>query len=232
MIEQRTPEWLAARCGRITGSNASKIVHRLKNGDYSSDRQSYMIQLLAERMTGSVSDNWVGKAAQRGVEMEPVAIAAYETETGSFVESGYWVDVGFWGCTPDAFVEEDGILSIKCPNTTTIVKQRFFETDIQPDYYWQVVAEMAATGRKWADIAVYDDRFARPEDRLWIRRVERGEDEIARLLSEFEMFNRELDELCAGIGLQWTRQRALPASVAEPLLETEALLDLERYLRG
>jgi hypothetical protein len=67
---------------------------------------------------------------------------------------------------------------------------------------------------------------------LWIRRVERNGEEISKLLDEFAKFDEELGTICDDIGLQWPREHALPASVAEPLIASETIMDIERYLRA
>ena len=230
MIEQRTPEWYAARCGVITGSNAWKIMSIKRDGEPGAERQTYMIQLLSERMTGSVADNFTTKDMQRGIDLETHAIMEYESDTGSIVIGGYWVDAVFWGCTPDGFIDDNGILSVKCPRTTTVVRQRFFETEIPKDYYWQAIAEMAATGRKWVYLMVYDDRFSRRQDQVWIRRIERDNEAVSRLNEEFSRFSSELDSICDRIELSHRRvrkdhQRAISLAEAE-------LRGIEDYLRA
>lgn len=126
---------------------------------------------------------------------EPAAIRAYEARTGMITEPGAWVECNTWGCTPDAFVEDDGLLSIKCPRSTTIVRQRYFDTEMPPEYYWQAISEMVATGRRWCDLARYDDRFLRWHDQLWIERITYSAGDGARLVAEIAKFNAELDRI-------------------------------------
>lgn len=159
------------------------------------ERQAYMVELIAERLTGSCADHYTTADMQRGIDLEPAAIRAYEARTGMITEPGRWIERGTWGCTPDALVGDDGLLSIKCPRSTTIVRQRFFDTEIPPEYYWQALAEMAATGRLWCDLARYDDRFLRPADRLWVERIDRDGMDVARWLAELAKFNAELDAI-------------------------------------
>ena len=51
LMEQRTPEWRAARLGKATGSRIADIVARTKSG-YSTSRANYAAQLVCERLTG------------------------------------------------------------------------------------------------------------------------------------------------------------------------------------
>lgn len=236
MIEQRTAEWYAARCGKPTGSQMWRIMASTErwcvveaggNGEVISshlteeaaeraaatkknvalgaavvqtftptaERIAYMVELAAERLTGSTADHYTTTDMQRGIDLEPAAIRAYEAATGLITTSGYWIECGTWGCTPDAFVESDGLLSIKCPRSTTIVRQRWFDDEMPAEYYWQAMAEMVATGRKWCDLARYDDRFLRYEDRLWIERIPYNCKDGARLVAEINAFNAGIDRI-------------------------------------
>lgn len=186
MITQRTPEWYVARRGKPTASQAWRIMATKKNGEPTAERITYMVELLAERLTNSVADRYTTGDMQRGIDLEDAAIRAYEAETGFITEPGYWIDCGVWGCTPDAFVESTGLLSVKCPRTTTIVRQRYFDHEMPHEYYWQAMAEMAASDREWCDLLRYDDRFMYHNDIFWLVRIERNNDDIIR-------FNRELD---------------------------------------
>jgi YqaJ-like viral recombinase domain len=198
IIQQRTPEWYAARCGKPTASQAWRIMAVKKNGEPSSERVTYMIELLAERLTGTVADHYTTRDMQRGIDIEDEAIRAYEAETGLLTEPGYWIDIGTWGGTPDAFVDVDGLVSVKCPRSTTIVRQRYFDTETPPEYYWQAQAEMTLTNRKWCDLVRYDDRFTQPSDQLWIVRIDRNDGECASLQNEICRFLDELDAFVPG----------------------------------
>jgi hypothetical protein len=47
-MEQGTPEWFAARLGKVTASRVCDVVARTKTG-YSKDRDGYMAELICER---------------------------------------------------------------------------------------------------------------------------------------------------------------------------------------
>lgn len=203
MITQRTAEWYMARRGKPTGSNAWKIMATKKDGAPSAERVAYMVELVTERLTGAVASHNATSDMQRGIDLEPEAIRAYEIETGLALQPGHWVDMEDWGCTPDAFVEDDGLLSVKCPRSTTIVRQKYFlkdhsivERERPPEeYYWQAVAEMVATGRKWCDLLRYDNRFIRKDDRYWVVRIKRNQPDCDLFVRELTMFIKELDSI-------------------------------------
>ena len=192
-IVQRSDAWYAARRGKPTGSGAWRIMSTKRNGEPSAARESYMIELLAERLTGQLTNHFETEPMREGMRQEPEAIQAYEFVTGEMVEPGYWIDKLTWGCTPDGFVGDDGILSVKCPLPKNIIRQRYFEDAVEPEYYWQMVAEMAATDRAWCDLAIYSDQFSDPEHRIWIRRIDRDENAVALFVEKLNEFLRELE---------------------------------------
>ena len=123
-IDQRTPEWFAVRCGKVTASRVADLMARIKTG-YAASRDNYMAQLVCERITGKPAESYSNAAMQWGTEQEPFARAAYEAHTGVIVE-----ETGFHshptieaaGASPDGLVGEDGLVEIKCPNTATHIE--------------------------------------------------------------------------------------------------------------
>ena len=50
---QRSPEWFAARAGRLTGSMAGDMLATIKSGEAAA-RRDYRLQLALERLTGNI----------------------------------------------------------------------------------------------------------------------------------------------------------------------------------
>lgn len=48
---QRTDDWYAARLGKVTASRVADVIARTKTG-WGASRQSYMDDLIVERITG------------------------------------------------------------------------------------------------------------------------------------------------------------------------------------
>ena len=67
---QGSPEWHAARCGRVTASRVADIMRKIKSGGVSASRNTYMGELVAERLSGMVSDGFKSKAMEWGSETE------------------------------------------------------------------------------------------------------------------------------------------------------------------
>jgi hypothetical protein len=76
-MEQRSPEWFAARLGKVTASRIADVCARTKSG-WGAGRKNYMADLVAERLTGVKSEGFTNAAMQWGTDMEPEARVAYE----------------------------------------------------------------------------------------------------------------------------------------------------------
>lgn len=194
--DQRTEDWFSARMGCVTASAVYQVM--TKGGG--ATRRNYMMKLLCERLTGKQEDFYTNAAMQRGTDLEPIARSAYEIDKGVMTqETGFVLhpDIKSFGASPDALVNGDGLLEIKCPNTSTHID--FLQGgEIDKKYIWQMQAQMACTGRKWCDFVSFDDRL--PEA-LSYRCVRVDFDEAAQneMVKEIEKFIAELDELCTSL---------------------------------
>ena len=71
-MKQGTPEWFAARLGCVTASRVADAVAMTKSGP-SERREKYLLQLVAERVTGQATQTFVTADMMRGIEDEPMA---------------------------------------------------------------------------------------------------------------------------------------------------------------
>lgn len=182
--EQRTPEWFAARAGRLTGSKAYLVTDFLKSGKESAGRRDYRLQLVCERLTGKPledGDGYTNAAMQRGIELEPAAFAAYEALTGSMAhKSGFLAHTSLMvGCSLDGHIDHfRGILEIKCPKSATHLGYWRGPGTVPEDYLPQVIHNLWVTGAEYCDFLSYDDRF--PEDmQTFLVTVKREDVDIA-----------------------------------------------------
>ena len=162
LIEQGSPEWLALRCGKATGSRVADALKKNKDGKYAASRIDYAYDLALERLTGEPQGpdlsnvRWV----QDGKEWEADARSLYEFLTDNEVRQiGFATHdtIELFGASPDGLVGEDGVLEIKCPKAKThlgylLAKEPPF------DYLYQMDAEMACTGRKWCDFVSFNPK--------------------------------------------------------------------------
>jgi putative phage-type endonuclease len=196
-IAQGSDEWLSARLGLVTASRVSDVVARTRSG-WGASRANYMAQLIAERLTGTIQESFQTDAMKHGLATEPEARATY-----SFLMDTDVIEIGFVrhptikdsGASPDAMVENDGLLEIKCPSTSQHIDTLLGEP-IKAAYICQMQWQMACTEREWCDFVSFDPRM--PEHmRLFVQRVQRDDKQIAELEAAVCEFLAELDDKVA-----------------------------------
>jgi putative phage-type endonuclease len=161
---QNSAEWLDVRCGRITASRMADVVTTLKRksksgekGDKAAGYEKYMLELVAERMTGRTAESYVSPWMDRGSEFEPLARAAYEIGTGAMVDRiGFAIHplMDFSGASPDGLVDTDGCLEIKVPKTETHIAWRRAKV-VPEEYLPQMHWEMECCERNWNDFVSF-----------------------------------------------------------------------------
>jgi putative phage-type endonuclease len=193
MIEQRSEEWYALRCGKVTASRVADVVAKIKNG-YSASRANYAAQLIVERLTGTVAESYVSEPMQFGIDNEAEARDAYCFYQNATVEPAGYVDhpmIVNAGASPDGYVGDDGLVEIKVPNSATHI-DTLLGKSVPGRYVTQIQFQLACTGRKWCDFVSYDPRM--PEHlRLFVQRVHRDAEMIADLDAEVRAFLMHVD---------------------------------------
>lgn len=193
-MDQGTQEWKEARLGCVTASRVADVIARTKTG-YGASRTNYAAQLIAERLTGVVTESFVNAAMQWGTETEDSARAAYEFQTGIVVEQVGFIlhpTISMTGASPDGLAGDDGLVECKCPNTATHI-ETLISGKIAEKYMTQMYWQMACTSRKWCDFVSFDPRM--PEHmRLFVQRIQRDDERIAELEREIVGFLAEIDE--------------------------------------
>ena len=196
MSDQRSAEWYAQRLGHATGSRAGDILA----GKETMARRGYITQLVTERLTGASQDFFVNADMQRGIDLEPVARAAYQASHELVDEVGFikHPTILWFGASPDGFVGSEGLLELKCPRSTTHVD--YLQSKKPPaKYVPQMLAQLSCTKRKWVDFVSFDDRM--PEHlQLHVVRFQPTEEEIEKFESKVKEFlsdvNNLMEQLC------------------------------------
>ena len=152
-IEQGSEEWFRIRKGRVTASNADRIL--TPTGKDSSQWDAYAIELVAECIRPDELPAFVGNHhTDRGNELEPDARELFAETMGLEVRT-----VGFLtrddqvvGCSPDALIYRGDKpvagLELKCP----LAKNHLAYLDeglVPKTYVPQVHFSMAITGLPW-----------------------------------------------------------------------------------
>lgn len=190
-MEQKSDEWYSARVGKVTASRVADVVAKTKSG-YSASRDNYMAQLVCERLTNKPAESYSNAAMQWGTETEPLARAAYKAKMDVLVDEVGFIDhptIVMSGASPDGLVGQDGLIEIKCPNTSTHIDTLLSQT-VPKKYADQIFWQMACTGRQWCDFVSYDPRL--PADlQLFIKRIPRDDQYIKLLEAEVIEFLTE-----------------------------------------
>jgi putative phage-type endonuclease len=199
--EQGSDEWRMARLGKVGASMVADATARTKTG-WGASRANLAARLVAERLTGNLTESLVNDAMRWGTEKEGEAREFYAFATSVEVRQVGLVlhpTIEMSVASPDGLIGDDGLLEIKCPNTATHIETLMcgnYDTRYLKQMQWQ----MACTGRQWVDWVSYDPRM--PDDmRLFVQRVKRDEALIADLEKQVTEFlaevSRTVDELIA-----------------------------------
>ena len=174
-LEQGSSEWLIARAGKVTASNADKII--TSTGKLSASAQTYINTIIAERLMGDKVSSYQNEWMARGVELEPEARSFYEYLTDNIVfEVGLCVhDELQASCSPDGLIGDDGGLEIKCPSEAVHVGY-LRDKKLPTKYKAQVMFNLWITGRQWWDFFSYHPHLPH-----FLIRCERDEEYIAKM---------------------------------------------------
>jgi len=178
-MDQRSPEWFAARVGRVTGSNVGAILgidpYRDANDVMRAMVRSY--HKAESEFKGNVATEW-------GVANEDNAQFDYTIFTGNeVIECSFYTHDDWLGASPDGLVGLDKVLEIKCPFGKRNDAPPVFKTlEEQPHYYAQMQIEMYCTDRFKCDFWQWT-----PNGEQLIE-LERNEEWLAVNLPELKKF--------------------------------------------
>lgn len=152
-MQQGTPEWDAVRCAKFTGSPIYKLQMAIDTKGYN----EYLDQLAYEIFSGEkVRDEIDSEWMQRGSSLEPEARLEYQLQTFNRVEEVGFIERDEWtGFSPDGLIGDDGLLEIKCPKYTTVMKFVKDGKVIPKKYMLQMQWGMLCSKKTWHDYFVY-----------------------------------------------------------------------------
>lgn len=160
-IVQGSDEWMAARCGLITGSEVKLILTPTLKPANNDKTRAHIWELAAQRITEYVEPSYIGDEMLRGHEDELTARDLYRKHIAPVDECGFITNDrwGFvLGCSVDGLVGEDGIIECKSRRqkfqVETLVNW-FRDGSIPVDFVLQVQANLLITERKWCDLISY-----------------------------------------------------------------------------
>ena len=200
---QGTEEWKAARVGYCTASRFKDLMSEARSksdGALSKTAESYLYELIGEHLTGKPSGDFETYAMKWGTDHEPQAREAYIWSRGVLVsEAGFELhETEEWiGCSPDGFVESDGLIEVKCPLTYANHVRVIVTGQIPDEHIPQVQGQLWITGRKWVDFVSFHPLCKTDATRLAVVRVPRDDKYIADLSQKVIRFRNRLLETLA-----------------------------------
>ena len=203
-VEQGSPEWKAARAGKVTASKIKDLMATIKSGE-SASRRDYRTQIVTEILTQEpAADIFQSAEMKWGIDQEPNARLAFEREKGVMVATVGFVlhpTIERAGSSPDGLIgwdgenEPDAIVQFKCPKSSTHLNY-IMEGKVPTDYQPQMLWEMACTGAKGCWFVSYDPRFFGPAKHLQLFCVwfPRDEARIKAITAEVLVFLKEAQQ--------------------------------------
>lgn len=197
-VDQNSDEWFELRRGKITGSV-------LKDVFASKTTQAYKkaINKLAfeQASTEEPEDKELSKARggylDRGHELEPFAIKAFEMETFATVDNGGFYEYSsYLGTSPDGICG-DHVVEVKCPAYTTMV-QYINDKVIPKEYELQCQHHLFCTGLDLGYFVAFHPNFEvliiefEKDDKIQTKIVEKTTEAIAEIKSRVEKLKQYL----------------------------------------
>lgn len=201
--EQRSPDWFAARIGRVTGSRAAAVWSKTAKGARTADWQKYMDSLLAETLTMlSDDDVYVTREMQRGIDLEPTARAAVATAIGCEIrETGFLAHNHMRiGSSLDGDIDDfRAVVELKCPKTTTHIG--YLEANELPDTYMgQLLHNLYVSQAETLVFASFDNRLP-AHLQLFVKEVHAKD-------MPLEEYERDLKEFLTGLSARVEKLQA------------------------
>jgi putative phage-type endonuclease len=189
--------------------NSLNILRGKTRSGWGASRENYKAELVVERLTGVASERYINHAMSWGTETEPEARRMYEFMTDvNVVQVGVVLHptIDMACASPDGLVGDDGLLEIKCPNTSTHIEMLLSET-IPERYIKQMQWQMACAQRSWCDFVSYDPRLP-AEMQMFVKRI--GQDLVMtrELTSATVTFLAEVEETLNALQKKFLRAAA------------------------
>ena len=154
-VEQNTDEWQALRAEKLTTSTFKDLFAAKTTAAY----KKAIYRPVYERLTGEQPESFSNFWTDRGHDVEPLAVEAYEMETfNEVLPPGFFELNEYVGSSPDGLIGKDGLLEIKSPSFNVMIDY-LLSGKLPSIYKWQVYGQMYVTGRKWVDFCAFHPRL-------------------------------------------------------------------------
>jgi hypothetical protein len=196
--EQRSLEWHAARLGVFTSSEIYRLMTKpkLKSEVLSEGAKTYILEKVAESLTGIREEVFTTPSIQWGIDNEPLAkkhlarLNNWTIEETTFIK----VDSLNYGGSGDGWIREiNGALEVKCLNTVNHLKEIRDTEDLKgnlPMRFWQVLSDAYLRECDVAVLAWFDPRV--PNDYgLFTKQFKVEQSDVNEMLEKLKYANEE-----------------------------------------
>lgn len=239
--DQGSPEWHAARAGKITASmfkvarqkvgllteqqqkyvdairrgepeaaaqelagyktkvkpteTMQRAIMGLPIGDFSDVAKNYAFRVAIESIRGvPLDEGFETWQIKRGHELEPMARAEHETQTGLIVQRCGFVstDDDIFGASADGLIGHDGGCEYKCLVSPETLRTVLLDDDIS-EYIDQVQGCLWLTGREWWHFGMYCPALEPLGKQLYLREIRRDDNYIEALERDLIEFKALVD---------------------------------------
>lgn len=203
-IEQRTDAWFKLRCGKVTGSQWSKVMaHCDKDKPFFGNPALALAEKIAkERRTGiPIIDEGIANAnITNGILLEPVAVRRYEEEKFIEVGPGGFHDCGNHGASPDGTIYSEGVLEVKV-GIESVHRKRIKRGKIDSAYKWQTTAELYAAqlcnkSIRYLDFVGYCHELG-PDENIVVFRLKTTDQDFIQMVGKMERRLVEFERIVA-----------------------------------
>lgn len=222
-VEQRSLEWHRLRIGSFTGSKIGDLMKsgRKKEQIFGDTAMSYIFKVAAERMLNPVfvnDDELFGQYIEQQQVYSKAIIWGQEQEENAKdllmkknpgweladVSSCKHDTIPHFAASPDAIIYDRKklmIAEIKCPSVHTFVRYLVEIKDaeslkkVQPDYFYQMQAEMACTNAESGIFVAYCPWLVKP---IHIVPIERDEEAIKAIEERVVKANEIVEQIING----------------------------------
>ena len=222
-IEQRSLDWFRCRIGCVTGSKIGDLMKSGKKKEqiFGDTAMSYIFKTAAERMINPVfieDDDLVGQDVESqqiyskgivwGQEREDNARELMMRKNPEWeladVSSCKHDTIPHFAASPDAIVYDRKklmVVEIKCPQPSTFAKYLVQIKDndslknTEPNYYYQMMAEMACTGAESGIFVAYCPWLINP---IHIVPIERDNETIKAIEERVIKANEIVEQIING----------------------------------
>ena len=171
--EQRSDEWLAARCGKLTASTFPKLIRKPKaRAEWTEGQLTILHAAAAEIITGVAEpEGYTSQAMQDGIDNEDCgrdlwAIENFETAR----KCGFFQHSEYIGGSPDFIIIRDGedwgVGEMKAPMSKQHLKYELDRDELFKEYGGQVLGNCLAAGLPNFVLVSFDPRF--PDGRQFV----------------------------------------------------------------